>query len=537
MPKSKGRDPEPSPARESPAAHWPHVTFAAIDRTHPSARLILILDGLSWVLAAAGLILMLSARAHYSNWLFLGLALPALRLVSFGSFRQRVMKAFRDQAGAVQAFAAGSGPVPWKGAALFVVVPVFLFVVSNGTLLGSIDTRPVIPTAVSLVREGNWDVSEFARGGTNSLIRDQSGEIPLSFQVRGDRIYSAFPSGMVLFAAPMAGLSRLSGANLDDRVVHLRLEKITAAFVAALCLGFFFLTASCLGSAQAAGTATVLLAISSSLYTTVGLGLWQHGGVVFWLLIALLVEFASDGAPTRKGSAIQGIACSGLLTCRPTAALLVAGLGIWIFLRSPRRALLTMVVATVAFLPCVAVYESLYGTVLGPLTIQLNMTGARWHFGRIDTLAGVFVCPGRGLFVYQPWAVLSLLALIPAVRRLTSEKRLRVAPLGWMAYCLIISAVHCVVVSSWFDWSGGYCWGSRLLTDIIPLLGLLCVPVLEWLGKRPQTRNIIVAVAVLGALTHFPCVYRNAASWNYVTDHEGDLWSWSNAPFLYEGPR
>jgi hypothetical protein len=496
-----------------------------------------LLDGLSWILAAAGLFLMLSARAHYSRSPFLGLALPALRLVLFASFRLRVMKAFRAQAAAAQAFAAGWGPVPWKAATLFVVVPVFLFDLSNGTLLGSVDTRPVIPTAVSLVREGNWDVSEFAQGSANSLLRDRSGEIPLSFQVRGDRIYSAFPSGMVFFAAPVAGLSRLCGANLDDRMVHLRLEKITAALVAALCLGVFFLTASGLGSAWAAGTATLLLAISSSLYTTVGLGLWQHGGVVFWVLVALLVEFASNGAPNRKGSAVQGIACAGLLTCRPTAALLVAGLGIWIFLRSPRRALLTMAVAAVAFLPCMAVYESLYRNVLGPLTIPLAMTGARWHFGRIDRLVGVFVCPARGLFVYQPWVVLSLLAVIPVVRRLTSEKRLREAPSGWMAYCLIISAVHCVVVSAWFDWSGGYCWGSRLLTDIMPLLGLLCVPVLEWLGKRPQTRTIIVAVAVLGALTHFPCVYRNAASWNYVTDHERDLWSWSNAPFLYEGPR
>jgi hypothetical protein len=480
---------------------------------------------------------MLSARAHYGWWPLLGLALPALRFVLFGSFRKRVMKAFRAQGAAVQAFAVGSGPLPWKAATLFVVVPVFLFDLSNGTLLGSIDTRPVIPTAVSLVREGNWDVSEFARGGANSLLRDRSGEIPLSFQVRGARIYSAFPSGMVFFAAPVAGLSRLCGANLDDRVVHLRLEKITAALVAALCLGLFFLTASCLGSARAAGTATLLLAISSSLYTTVGLGLWQHGGVVFWLLAALLVEFASHGAPTKKGSAIQGIACAGLLTCRPTAALLVTGLGIWIFLRSPRRALFTMTVAAAAFLPCIAAYESLYGTVLGPLTIPLAMTGPRWHFGRIDRLVGVFICPARGLFVYQPWAVLFLLAFVPAVRRVYFEDKLRKAPSGWMVYCLIISAVHCVVVSAWFDWSGGYCWGSRLLTDIIPLLGLLCVPVLEWLGKRAQSRTIIVAVAVLGALTHLPCVYGNAATWNYVTDHDGDLWSWSNAPFLYVGPR
>ena len=295
-------------------------------------------------------------------------------------------------------------------------------------------------------------------------------------------------------------------------MVHLRLEKITAAMVAALCLGLFFLTACCLGSAQAAAAATFLLAVSSSLYTTVGLGLWQHGGVVFWTLVALLVEFATAGTPSRKGSVIQGMACAALLTCRPTAALLVAGLGLWIFLRSPRRAFLTVAVAAIAFLPCIALYESLYGNPLGPLTIPLGMTGSEWRFGRVDT-----TCRR----VRVPWprpvgvpAVGGPVAASFGSRGPSpgSRARDRGQPAGWMAYCLIIPAMHCLVISAWHDWSGGYCWGSRLLTDIIPLLGLLSVPAIECLWRSPRTRTVVLALAVLGALTHIPCTYLGASS-------------------------
>ena len=98
---------------------------------------------------------------HYDRWPLFVLVLPAIRLVFSARYRERLGDAFRAQAAAVKEFAAGSGAMPWKAAAVLVVLPVFLFDLSNGTMVGSIDTRPVIPTAVSLVREGNWDMSEF----------------------------------------------------------------------------------------------------------------------------------------------------------------------------------------------------------------------------------------------------------------------------------------------------------------------------------------------------------------------------------------
>lgn len=537
MHKVQGSDAASSVDRMDAVLEPPHQRYRRDVHTQAPAPVVRLLDALEVALAAAFLFVMFAARFHYNRWPLFVLVLPALRALFSSHYRGRLRNALRSNVSDVRAFAAGAGPIPWKAAVWLVVVPFFLFDISNGAIVGSIDTRPVIPTAISLVREGNWDVSEFDSAGGRSALRDREGNIPLSFQIRGDRIYSVFPSGMVFFAAPVVELARICGADLDDRSVHLRLEKITAATAAALCLGLYFLTASCLGSAPAAAISTCLLAVSSSLYTTVGLGLWQHGGVVFWGLLALLVEFSSGGMPSRRGSILQGMACAAMLTCRPTAALGVVGLGGWIFFRSPKRAVFTLTVAAISYLPCIALYESLYGNMLGPHTIPLAMTEGRWHIGRLDRLAGVFVCPGRGLFVYQPWALLAPLAFLPAVRRMVKDRDRRARPSGWMAYCLVIPLIHCAVVSAWHDWSGGYCWGSRLLTDVIPPLGLLSVPAIEWLWRAPRTRPLILALAVAGMLTHIPCVYGGAAAWNYVTDHDRDLWSWSNAPFLYRPAR
>ena len=181
------------------------------------------------------------------------------------------------------------------------------------------------------------------------------------------------------------------------------------------------------------------------------------------------------------------------------------------------------------FLPWMMLYQSLYGHFLGPSTIRMNMSGQFWHFGRGETLMGVLICPARGLFVYQPWAILALVGVWHALRPKSEDRALR----GFAIFCLGVIAAHVTLIAAWHDWSGGYCWGSRLLTEIIPLLGLLAVTPIEFLLRSRGGLAILLILGVAGAMTHLPGVYLGAPKWNYVTDHDRDLWSWTNAPFFY----
>jgi hypothetical protein len=89
------------------------------------------------------------------------------------------------------------------------------------------------------------------------------------------------------------------------------------------------------------------------------------------------------------------------------------------------------------------------------------------------------------------------------------------------------------MISAWHDWTGGDCWGSRMLTDILPLLGLLAIPATVALWRSPHTRAVIFTLGFVGALAHFPCVYLGSSAWNSATNHAKDVWSWSRAPFLF----
>ena len=375
------------------------------------------LDGLTAILAAGGLVMMFSARADYARWPLLGLLLPGLRVLASSAYRQRLLAVLRGYRASVDAFARGGGVVPWAPAAWLVAAPVFLLYLTNATIEGAIDTRPIIPTAVSLVREADWSLDEFDRPGQPRGLRRVDGAVLKCFQERGGRIYTAYPPGIVAFAVPVAAMARVCGADLDTFWVQLRLEKITAALLGSLCLGLFFLAACRVGPPSAATVATAMLAVASGMFSTVGTGLWQHGAVVFWILAVLLVELRSSGHPLRGGTAVQAIGCAALLACRPTAVILVAGVGLWILARAPRRAIVTMFAAAVCYLPCMAFYHVLYGNVLGPASISTHMSKDLWHFGEIVPLLGVLASPSRGLLIYQPWAVLAALSAVPLIRR------------------------------------------------------------------------------------------------------------------------
>ena len=179
------------------------------------------------------------------------------------------------------------------------IAPAWLLDLSNQRTLGAIDTQPVIPTAISLVTEANWELGEYLEPGRRKVnLLDREG-LPLCFTVRPDGIHSYYPAGMVPFALAVVGISALVDGNLDNLEVHRHLEKMTAAMVWAASIGLFFLIAL-RWPWPAAWISTALLAIGSGLFTTVSMGLWQHGGIIFWSLTILLVEFR-DGRAAGTG--------------------------------------------------------------------------------------------------------------------------------------------------------------------------------------------------------------------------------------------
>src|SRR5262249_20985778 len=150
---------------------------------------------------------------------------------------------------------------------------------------------------------------------------------------------------------PAAAAAHLVGADLDSPHVHDRLEKATAAWLAALCLGLFLLLALQLAPFNPAWMTALMLGTGSVMFTTIGPALWQHGGVIFWSLLVLLTEFRSHERPRLSDILLQGFAFAMMLACRLSSVIFILPFTVWVLFRSPARALALGLFSVLAFAP------------------------------------------------------------------------------------------------------------------------------------------------------------------------------------------
>ena len=77
-------------------------------------------------------------------------------------------------------------------------------------------------------------------------------------------------------------------------------------------------------------------------------------------------------------------------------------------------------------------------------------------------MLGNLVSPARGLLVFSP----VLLFAIPGVIRAIRSPVYR--PWGWAIAVAVVA--HWIAISSFPHWWGGYSFGPRLMTDVLPFL-------------------------------------------------------------------
>jgi hypothetical protein len=396
--------------------------------------------------------------------------------------------------------------------ALFAVaLPTFVFLMNTNPLTATGDTQPVLPTVVQMLRHGNRDLAAWNDGRWDRFACD--GQVYFLRRVPNrDGLYSAYPAGMELFAAPVIGVAMMFGLDVEDATVLARLERITASLVSSGSLALFFLLAAHFARSLTAYAATLLLATGSTFTSTTGLALWQQGGIVFWMLVVLLCEIRN-----RHGW-FQAFACAAMLACRPSAVTFLVPFGIWLSMRDWRRGFSLPLQAMLCYLPWGILYRSLYGSPFGPSMLDLNE-----HWQPAEHLLGVLISPGRGLFVYQPW-----LLLLVAIH----FRRLHV----WWPLFVTVIAAHTLLIASWPVWWGGHCYGSRLMAEVVPLVGLLLLEPLERFLEMSGGPWLIGAFAVLGLAIHLPGAYGTAMAWNFrpteINIHPERLWQWSDPPFL-----
>jgi hypothetical protein len=347
--------------------------------------------------------------------------------------------------------------------------------------------------------------------------------------VPGGHIISLYPVVQPVLIAPLylpaVGYLHLRGWT-DVRLDHTArvMEKLAASLVAALSVSLLYLLLRRRAAAPSALLLTLAYAFGTTTWVISSQALWQHGMAALLVIGLLLLLTAPCTAPRALAA---GLLCGLIAGNRPPDVILAAALGAYgLFWAGRRRAVL---LAAAAALPTGLV-------LLYNLGVADNLAGGYGRVGKagflqhdlLSGLGGLLFSPTRGLFVFSPF----LLFLVLAWRHLPSgrgERGLLLAMSAGVALQVLLYAKA--------DWRAGISWGPRYMTDLLPLLMWMLVPVvaaLRGLGRA----CFLLAVGAAVAIQAIGAFWYTGATDSAIFAVAGGphqmraAWDWRNAPFV-----
>ncbi len=320
-------------------------------------------------------------------------------------------------------------------------------------------------------REPPWGDARIMYEVAEGLATDQRVAIrsewpPMSHKGADGKVYSQYALGPSLVVVPTVWL-RNGLADPQEPEAHLArvvTSHLAQALLGALTCVLFFGLCTRLGATTRAATAgTLVLAFATMIfvYARSPFSEITQAACILGFVSALI---AAADEPTRKRALIAGAWGAAVLNAKAVLALSLLGGGLFLILalRRDRPALRRVLGwAALAGAPGVLVF--------------LLYNHARWgnafDTGYGDTLGlmkehplhgfwGLFLSPGKSLFLYSPPLVLGVLA---SVRFARSHGRAALA-------LALVGIPPIFFYSRFLSWSGDYCWGPRYLTYLVPLL-------------------------------------------------------------------
>jgi hypothetical protein len=341
----------------------------------------------------------------------------------------------------------------------------------------------------------------------------------------GGHILSLYPVITPLLVSPLyiPAVAYLHWRGWDDArldFVAKLMEKLSASLIAALSVALLYL----LLRRRTTHRNALLLAIAYAFGTTTWMissqALWQQGAAELLIVVALL--FLTGPCTTGRALA-AGLVC-GLIACnRPPDVILAAALGLYALTWAGRRRAIGFVVTAALPMFLVLFYNVRFG---GNIAGGYGVIGHSRFFSHplLPGVAGLLFSPTHGLLIFSPF----LLFLVLAVRR-TSVLGLEAI----MAAAVVLQ----ILLYAKVDWRAGLSWGPRYMTDFLPFLIWLLVPVVERLrGAGRTTFAIAVGVSVvleaIGAFTYLPSNDLSIFKFARGAQEMDAAWDWRNAPFL-----
>lgn len=422
-------------------------------------------------------------------------------------------------------------------------VPAILFAAVFAVYLGSRNTQIWDSQYTMLLSQTIWT------RGTFELTPYFETAEPLPYQIAEEqgRLYYGYPPGTSILAVPYVAVANAFGLSATDeagrpyRSGERKLQRPLAAAVTAGTVVFLFATARLLLPLTPSLVIAVAAAFGTQLWSTASRAMWAHTFSLLFISWILYLLVRWEVWQRRPNSALVGSLLSWLFFVRPTNAVFIVAVSVYLAWRERRTASL-VVAAGACWLAAFLLWShSVFGTWL---PAYYHTGGHIDHRGFFSGLNGILWSPSRGLLVYTPAALVGVALCVRYWKWRVHTGLWMLAAAATLAFIAVIAA--------WPVWWGGHCYGPRLTSEVVPWLALLAmlgeqarrrfqadrpneaaagVPI-RWLGSAVAGTLVAYSVAVHGIGANSSA----SAEWNsrILTDADNQevLWDWSQAQFL-----
>ncbi len=392
----------------------------------------------------------------------------------------------------------------------------FLFVYKSGLNPQILQSEDFIATATvpfSIVKERNLDLNEYYIVLTENYPHpDNPYLIPYYLKPVGEKLYSFFPSFTAIIVTPLYILPTLYG--YDQSIDGIRiLSRLGGAFISSLSVAiFWFIIKKKVPSKKFRILLLLTYALGTNTLSTSSQGLWQHGTSQLFNALGLLSIIYGY-------SSLAGLSFGFSTIARPTNLLSFVAFGAYVLVSSKSKVKDTIKYLAFGAIPLL-LELGLETIVYGSIFNTGYATHNKWTANIFEGFLGIWLSPSKGLLVTSPVIIFSLYGMFKTFKQHGKDKLMTV--LFWTII------LHTAIMGKWYNWFGGFSWGARMASDVLPYIVFMIIPFFE--SKWAKIKGFIIVYGILLALSityHFAGLIFFDGVWHTIYDGKKDFWLWS----------
>ncbi|KKS21099.1 MAG: hypothetical protein UU77_C0008G0016 [candidate division WWE3 bacterium GW2011_GWC1_41_7] len=350
---------------------------------------------------------------------------------------------------------------------------------------------------------------------------------------------SAFPIITGLLAVPIYAIPILSGMEITWENLTL-LVHLTASIIVGLSGGFLYLllVRHFQLDDKKAWLLTVIYLFGTINYALISQALWQHGTVQLFTILGLYYLF--NGLSDERQDHLTPLFFAGLFISLATLTRPTVGI-VWVLLYTLiyfkyKTSIVSLFKSSVFFTlglaPVLAFFLWYNKTFYLTLANQgySDQVGDSWLSKFPEGFLGLWLSPSKGILIYSPIFLFSFIGIYLIFKR----KHWRSDYRYWVFVLIVL--LHTLVMGKWKHWYGGWSFGYRMASDIIPFMILLTVPYMQSY-IFDKTKKIFIGLAVFSILVQVFGIIFFDGIWHSAYDRgfedTGWLWSVRDSEFAF----